>query len=407
MPDDGRPIDENVHIFKGKGRDKPNDEPKADFKLFRIKASNWAGQERPPREFLDQRKFIPIRYVTILAGQGAIGKTLLALQLALACSTSTQWLGGWVKAGKVLIYSAEEPLRELHIRIDEICEAEQLSLDQLDGLEIINLSNAINASLITNHPKSGLIQTGYYDALDDAVKEVRPVVVIVDNRSMVVDADENSRVVASFFIRAMGLIADRYGCAVLVLAHPSLSGLAQGTGTSGSTGWMNAARSFLYMRRPKEDGGRTGSYRGDDPGVPEMGDHGADDGVRELVNNKANYTRMDTKVNVKWEFYRFVCIDPPLDQPKDTIGKESKAERVFMKLLHAYTKAGREVSVSNASQNYAPKLFDRSRERENLNFRWFERAMESLLNQGKVKVVMMGPKSRQRSCLVAVENYNF
>jgi len=393
---------------KGLGEDDYWEDSEAtDFKLFRIKASSWAGTERPPREFLDQRRFIPLRYVSILAGQGAIGKTLLALQLALACSTATLWLGGSVRAGPALVYSAEEPLRELHIRIDEICEAEQLQLDQLGKLEIINLSHAINASLITNHPKHGLIPTGYYRALDDAVKEVRPVVVIIDNRSMVVDADENSRVVASMFIRIMGLVADRYGCAVVVLAHPSLSGLAAGTGASGSTGWMNAARSFLYMRRPKEDSGGTGSYRGDDPGVPEMGDHGADDGVRELINNKANYTRMDTKVNVKWEFNRFVCTDPPLDQPREEIGKESRAIRVFKKFMEAYAKRNVRLSQDQANHKaFAPTVFfnDRTISREGVSKSELIKAMWTLWDQGWLEIERRRYGSHYNDCLVIAGN---
>ena len=37
----------------------------------------------------------------------------------------------------------------------------------------------------------------------------------------------------------------------IVLAHPSLSGLDRGSGTSGSTAWHNAVRSRLFLTRPE------------------------------------------------------------------------------------------------------------------------------------------------------------
>src|SRR4029450_5147868 len=40
-------------------------------------------------------------------------------------------------------------------------------------------------------------------------------------------------------------------CAVLLLAHPSLSGMSTGRGTSGNTAWNNSARSRLYFEAVK------------------------------------------------------------------------------------------------------------------------------------------------------------
>jgi len=358
------------------------------------KAAEWAGKERPPRVFLDQRRLIPVPYVTMLAGQGAIGKTLLLLQLAVACATGTQWLGGDVMAGPAMIYSAEEPLRELHIRVDEICEAEKLNLAQLDRLSIADLSKVPDASLTRYDPKTGLwLLTDRYWALDQAVAEERPVMIGIDNRSMIVTGNENDRVGANFTVRNLGMIADRYGCAVVLLSHPSMAGLAQGTGQSGSTGWQTASRSFLYMRRPKEEG------------QAEDGEHGEDDGGRELINNKTNYSKMDRVVRMKWEFYRFVCTDPPLDQPQSPLGTLDKAERVFMKLLRWHI--SHDINVGyNKGPNYAPTVFDRHADREGINSKWFKMAMDSLLTKEKIKIVPSGPPSHRRFHIVPTEDFN-
>src|SRR5258708_17407702 len=49
-----------------------------------------------------------------------------------------------------------------------------------------------------------------------------------------------------------GLAID-YDCAVLLLSHPSLTGLNSGTGTSGSTAWNNSVRSRLYLQTTSPD----------------------------------------------------------------------------------------------------------------------------------------------------------
>src|SRR5262245_58654138 len=101
--------------FHPKDSKKPNGDGGAGFSssispLPFIRASEWYGQPRPELEFLDQRKWLPMQASTILSGAGATGKTLLMLQLGVACVTGSRWLGGYVRKGPVVFYSAEEPL---------------------------------------------------------------------------------------------------------------------------------------------------------------------------------------------------------------------------------------------------------------------------------------------------------
>ncbi len=48
-------------------------------------------------------------------------------------------------------------------------------------------------------------------------------------------------------------LAIDHDCAVLLLSHPSLTGLNSGTGTSGSTAWNNSVRSRLYLQATSPD----------------------------------------------------------------------------------------------------------------------------------------------------------
>ena len=60
---------------------------------------------------------MPANNVTMLAGDGGAGKSLLSLQLAVAVATGGSWIGFRPKAGSVLFVSAEDEIEELHRRL--------------------------------------------------------------------------------------------------------------------------------------------------------------------------------------------------------------------------------------------------------------------------------------------------
>ena len=91
--------------------------------------------------------------------------------------------------------------------------------------------------------------------------------------------DENQRAQARQFISLLRKLAHKYNCAVVVLAHPSLSGLNSGSGTSGSTAWSNSVRSRFYLQRLQDD----------------------DPDKRVLTLEKNNYARIGTEINLRWE----------------------------------------------------------------------------------------------------------
>ena len=67
-------------------------------------------------------------------------------------------------------------------------------------------------------------------------------------------ANENDRAKVRQFVGILRGLALRQRCAVMLLGHPSLTGLNTGTGTSGSTAWNNSVRSRLYLERIVRDG---------------------------------------------------------------------------------------------------------------------------------------------------------
>ena len=78
--------------------------------------ADFDGKIVPEREWC-VRNFIPHRTVTLISGDGGVGKTQLALQLCAAKATNTNWLGLETRPGRTLFVSAEDDVSELHRRM--------------------------------------------------------------------------------------------------------------------------------------------------------------------------------------------------------------------------------------------------------------------------------------------------
>lgn len=69
---------------------KPNRQDATSVQPFSV--ADFDGKIVPEREWC-VRNFIPHRTVTLISGDGGVGKTQLALQLCAAKATNTNWLG--------------------------------------------------------------------------------------------------------------------------------------------------------------------------------------------------------------------------------------------------------------------------------------------------------------------------
>ena len=252
-------------------------------------ASLLAAGPCPEREFLDRANLMPRRNVVLLGGDGGTGKSLLAMQLALACSTAAKWIGIGVDSGPVIYLSAEEDRTELQIRLREICHAEGLDLAEAHTLDLLYMAGE---DAVLGYEKQGRLEvTTLFKRLERALEERTPELLVLDNLADVFAGNENNRSLAKAFIGKLRGLAIRYDCVVLLLAHPSLSGLSSGTGTSGSTAWSNSVRSRLYLHRPD-------------------GLEGEDQNARILESKKANYSAIGQRYDLKWVRNRFVRVEP-------------------------------------------------------------------------------------------------
>lgn len=348
-----------------------------------IDVSSLEGKTPPPREWhVDE--LIPTGTVTILNGDGGTGKSLISLQLAASTITGGYWLGREVKQGRCMFVTAEDDMDELHRRLADIAIDQQVGMVDLEGLVVVSLAGE-DAIMATPNGKSNIIKpTRLFETLQEHVAKLEPALVVLDTLADLFGGEENQRAQARQFISLLRGLATHHDTTVLLLAHPSLSGMASGSGTSGSTAWSNSVRSRLYLDRIRNDDGRE-----DDPDV------------RVVRGMKANYGKSGIEIKVRWRNGVFTTVTAANNDTFAGIAADAKAERVFMDLLAVYEADGRAVGAARGA-NYAPFVFSADDRRETVSKIAFARAMNRLFNDKRIKIIEYGPQSKRRQRLMTI-----
>jgi len=344
-------------------------------------ASDLDGLPVPDRQWL-VADLIPSGTVTLLGGDGGTGKSLLALQLAAAVAHGGfPWLGRHVYSGNVVFISAEDDQDELHRRIADVALSAGIGLADLGNLKLRSLAGE-DALLSTLEPDGSLSATDLFNAIDGYVTTTKPSLIVLDTLADLFPGNENDRAQARQFIGLLRGLAIRHQCAVLLLSHPSLSGMGSGTGTSGSTGWNNSVRSRLYLERVAQEG------------------YEANPDARVLRTMKANYGRTGGEISMTWQQGVFVA--DAVETGLNRVCASMKSERVFVKLLRQTLDQGRRVNHAGGP-TYAPKVFAAHPDSEGITKRAFTQAMEHLLTAKKIVIGEDGPPSKRRQSLALPE----
>jgi len=283
-------FDKLVEIAKEPNGDAPakseNDDGPETFCL-----ADLAGKDIPVRKWLI-KDYIPDWAVTMLSGDGGVGKSLLALQSGVSICTRRPWVGMEpVKSGPVIYASAEDDSDEIHIRASDIVRAEGIGLDALTGFHVWPLAG-LDAVMGMPDGNGRVRPTKLWGKFVRICERVKPALIILDTLADIYGGDENVRTQARQFITQLRGLAIRLKCAVLLLSHPSLSGMNSGSGTSGSTGWHNSVRGRLYLTRPTQ------------------GALSKDPKARVLTTKKQNYAGgYGDERQLRWEAGRFRHIE--------------------------------------------------------------------------------------------------
>lgn len=362
------------------GADATNGEPSGTPELPVVSAASLADRPVAERRWIVPG-MIPDRTVTLVSGDGAVGKSTLLLQFAAAKAAGVPWLGVDLDPGPVTFVSAEDDLDELHRRLVLIARGLTVSLEDLANLHLIPLAGR-DAVLGAPDGKGIIAPTVVWRGLVATVERVRPHLVILDTLADIFAGNENARAEARQFVGLLRGLAIDHRLAVVLIGHPSLAGMATGSGTSGSTAWNNSVRSRLYLETTRDEDGCE-----------------IDADMRVLRVMKANYAAAGVEWPLRWRDGCFI-VDGPVGG-LDKMGADAKAERVFLTLLTTFQAQERPVSPSPSS-SYAPKVFAAHPDGEGLSKKTLAAAMERLLAAGRLRIETCGPPSRQYKRLVFV-----
>ena len=182
--------------------------------------------------------------VGLVGGEPKCCKSFLALDLAVAVASGTACLRRYsvARAGRVLLYAAEDALHIVRGRLEGICAAAGCSLGLLD-LQVITA------------PTLRLDQPADRDRLLKTVEHLQPRLLILDPFVRLHRIDENASGEVAPLLAFLRELQRRYALAVLVVHHAKKGGgrIRAGQALRGSSEFHAWGDSNLYLRRSNQE----------------------------------------------------------------------------------------------------------------------------------------------------------
>jgi RecA-family ATPase len=340
-----------------------------------INVTDWHDKPIPERPWA-VRDRIPLNNVTLMSGEGSVGKTILSLQLGVAAVLARDWIGTMPEPGPVIAICCEDDIDELHRRLDAIRKHYRASFTDLADLHLMSLAG--QDALMATPNRAGLIQpTKLFARVKDAATAIKPRLILLDNCADIFGGAENDRAQVRQFIGILRGLAMDAGAGVLLTSHPSLTGISTGTGLSGSTAWNASVRSRLYLKRAT-------TAKDEEP----------DPDLRVLEVMKNNYGPIGETVTLRWKDGLFLPVAAPGSLEK--LAREQKIDDLFLALLDRWIGQGRNVSDKKTANGYAPNRFagEPEAKTEKATKQELAEAMERLFRAGKICVASYGLPSK-------------
>ena len=312
--------------------------------------------------------------VTLLAGAGGIGKTLLAQTIATALALGRNFLDTIKEPKRVLFWACEDDHDELWRRQLAICRFFGVGIAALTGNLIIQPRQGLGNTLF--YAEYGAPKwTGLYAELCAQVKDYRAQVTFIDNVGQTFGGKENDRHHVTSFVNGMNLNGEGPHATVL-LGHPSKQIDSE---FSGSTAWENAVRMRWYMGMKLPDQ------------TPEEGAQPDDPDTRYIAKRKTNYTIRDYRKLI----YRDGVFVPegvaagPVRR-YDAGQRGEIAAAVLLKALDQFAIAGVRATEGQSSPDYLPRKVRDMKLAEDCTHRELIDAMNRLRLEGKITEGVIG-----------------
>ena len=180
--------------------------------------------------------------VGIIGGEPKCCKSFLALDLAVAVAAGVPCLRRFAvpRAGRVLLYAAEDALHIVRRRLDGICAAAGLGLADLD-VQVITA------------PTVRLDLEADRRSLDETVAKLHPRLLVLDPFVRLHRIDENASGEVAPLLAYLRELQRRHAIAVIVVHHAKKGAghVRAGQALRGSSEFHAWGDSNLYLRRPR------------------------------------------------------------------------------------------------------------------------------------------------------------
>ena len=331
----------------------------------------WKGTEPLKQRWLAAAR-IPCGDLTLYSGNGGAGKTETAVQLLVSVAAGLgDWLGCVVETGPVLFLSCEEPEANVRDRIERICKHRHIDPHAIEDLHL-HFPDLEATWLATADRLGKVAKTVLLLQIEGWICAHRPILVVIDSIAAVFDGEAIARRQVRSFLAMLRKIARENATAIVLLDHPSVRGMADGSGTANSVDWRNSVRAMLHLSDADKN----------------------DPDIRELEVKKSNYGRAREKVKLRWNGLTFVPATSA-ESSSYRAAAQRDVDELFLKLLDKRIAQGRPVRPSTG-RGSAPFELAGDPEANGVSAGAFRAAMERLFTAGRIVSVETGPASKRR-----------
>lgn len=345
-----------------------------------VDASDFEGKPVPERDWLIPQMLLR-RSVTLVNGDGGVGKSLLMMQLQVAAALGETWLGLPMPEEGLTSFAlyCEDDEDEVQRRLADVLRFYNASFSDLHG-RVLFMSRVgeINELMTFGFKNDTGKRTALFNQVEDMIRMRGVQLTVLDTVADIFMGNENIRPQVRSFITAIRRLALINNGGVLITAHPSRAGMADGTGLSGSTGWNGSVRSRIYLTKPKV---KDADIDGEEGQTNE----------RILKTMKSNYGASGDVIRLRWDQGVFVRADSGGGSLLDRLDDDRKVLEATRWLIQR----GERLSPSEKSRTALMHRVPKVPSCNEMTWKDVFKAQERLLSSGKMELVEVGPPTKR------------
>ena len=326
----------------------------------------------PPERQWAIPHWLGIGYVTLLAGPGGVGKSLLAQQIGSSLATGDAFIEKPTRPFKTLMWMGEDDHDELWRRQMQI--AGRAGRELTDYSELVIESYAGRNCTLAETVFGAITGTSMLEELAAQVADYDAEVVILDNIARLFGGNENERHHVTTFVNLVaGACNRKRPTAIVLLGHPAK---VEGNEWARSTAWEAAVRSRWYFGRTLPDA--TGEALETDPDV------------RYLARRKSNYSALDALQMRMDPVTHILTIPEAPAAARDRVLHPARAEGMIIEALAELVKQGVATSDEKRNQAFLPRVMVERKMAQRTQIPALTDALYRLRTAGRVDRVQVG-----------------